>query len=107
MLYKDKQNSPQQITIDYKLILARLRKTIMVYEADYPEVAALKQEINLIYFNIFLLDAHLCHLQKICKLLDKKKQESPVIKMLHEAYCSDLETFKRGASVNHSAETYF
>ncbi|KAA5541262.1 hypothetical protein [Adhaeribacter rhizoryzae] len=107
MLYKDNQNNPQQITINYKLILDRLRKTIMVYEAECPEVAALKQEINLIYFNIFLSDAHLCHLQKICKLLDKKKQESPVIKMLHEAYCSDLESFKRGVIVSQNAEIYF
>ena len=107
MLYRDKYNNPQQITTDYKLILARLLKTIAAYETKYPEVAALKQEINLIFFNIFLSDAHLCHLQKICKLLGKKKEDSTIINMLHEAYCSDLELFKRGASISQDADIYF
>ena len=107
MLYSDKYNSPQQITINYKLVLARLLKTIKVYEVDFAEVAALKQEINLIFFNILLSDAHLCHLQKICKLLDKKKEEAAIIKMLHDSFCTDLELFKRGASINQNAEVYF
>ncbi|GEO02924.1 hypothetical protein AAE02nite_05880 [Adhaeribacter aerolatus] len=107
MLYSDKYNNPQQITIDYKSILARLYKTIAVYETAYPEVAVLKKEINSIYFNIFLSDAHLCHLQKICKLLDKRKDDSSLINLLHEAYCTDLELFKRGASINQNADIYF
>ena len=107
MLYNDRYNSPQQITVNYKLVLARLFKTMAVYEVDFPEVVKLKKEINSILFNILLSDAHLCHLQKICKLLDKKKEEAAIIQMLHNSFCTDLELFKRGASINQSAEPYF
>ncbi|MDB5261234.1 MAG: hypothetical protein JWQ14_515 [Adhaeribacter sp.] len=106
MLYKDNDHGPQKITIDYRMVLNRLQKNIAVYASKFPEVAALKRDIDLVYFNILLTDAHLCHLQKICKVLDIKSGQVPVIKMLHQGFCSDLELFKRGATISQNTDIY-
>jgi hypothetical protein len=107
MLYKENGNNPQKITIDYRAVLNRLQNSIAIYSTEFPEVAALKREVALIYFNIFLIDAHLSHLKKICSLLEKKKGEAPIINLLHEGFCTDLELFKRGASINQESAIYF
>ena len=106
MLFKNIENSPQKITTDYRAVLNRLQKSIAVYAVASPEVIAVKHEIDLIYFNIFLTDAHLNHLQKICKLLERKKTETPLISLIHEGFCTDLELFKRGATITSDSDIY-
>ena len=106
MLFKNTENSPQKITIDYRAVLNRLQNSIAAYAVASPEVIAVKHEIDLIYFNIFLTDAHLNHLQKICRLLERKKSEAPLLSLLHEGFCTDLELFKRGATITSESDIY-
>ncbi len=58
MLYRDNQNLPQKVTVDYKTIFKRFCKTVDGYAQYYPEVANLKREVGQINFNLILIDAH-------------------------------------------------
>lgn len=107
MLYSQNQNLQQKIIIDYRTILNRFWKTLIRYAPDYPEVARLKQEVEQVHFNIILTDAHINHLQKICRLFDLKKPDQPIISKLHQEFCADLEMFKRGATINPESKVYF
>jgi len=107
MLYRNNHNLAQKIIEDYRVILNRLQKTLSSYALHNPAVAALKQEVEQVQFNILLSDAHLNHLQKICRLLDQQKVKEPIIFRLHQAFCSELELYKRGATVNKDEEVYF